>query len=70
MRVRLMVGHLPLEQGIGVRVPDPQQKFEGGVDVVGWKNNNEVTLKLSTPKPSTSEQTFNLNSLPEYPKAQ
>ena len=26
LRVRLMVGHLPLEQGIGVRVPDPQHQ--------------------------------------------
>ena len=26
LRVRLMVGHIPLEDGIGVRVPDPQQK--------------------------------------------
>ncbi len=25
LRVRLMVGHIPLEDGIGVRVPDPQQ---------------------------------------------
>ncbi len=24
LRVRLMVGHMPLEHGIGVRVPDPQ----------------------------------------------
>ena len=24
LRVRLMVGHIPLEDGIGVRVPDPQ----------------------------------------------
>lgn len=24
-RVRLMAGHMPLEHGIGVRVPDPEQ---------------------------------------------
>ena len=29
LRVRLMVGHIPLEDGIGVRVPDPQQKTKG-----------------------------------------
>lgn len=28
MRVRLMVGHIPLEDGIGVRVPDPQPNFK------------------------------------------
>ena len=27
LRVRLMVGHMPLEHGIGVRVPDPQPSF-------------------------------------------
>jgi hypothetical protein len=43
-------------------------QFEGGVDVIDWKNDNEVTLQLKTPKPSTSEVTFNLTSLPEYPK--
>jgi hypothetical protein len=43
-------------------------QYGGGVDVISWKNNNEVTLKLTTPKPSTSEVTFNLNALPEYPK--
>jgi hypothetical protein len=43
-------------------------QYGGGVDVIDWKNNNEVTLRLRTPKPSTSEVTFNLNSLPEYPK--
>ena len=27
MRVRLMAGHIPLEDGIGVRVPDPQLRI-------------------------------------------
>jgi hypothetical protein len=43
-------------------------QYGGGIEVVGWKNENEVTLRLTTPKPSTTEQTFNLNSLSEYPK--
>ncbi len=43
-------------------------QFEGGVDIIAWKSENEVTFKLTGPKPSTSEVTVNLNSLPEYPK--
>jgi uncharacterized protein (UPF0333 family) len=44
-------------------------QYGGGVDVIGWKNENEVTLKLTTPKPETTEKTFNLNALDEYPQA-
>jgi hypothetical protein len=43
-------------------------QYGGGVDIIGWKNENEVTLRLTTPKPESSEKTFNLNNLPEYPK--
>lgn len=43
-------------------------QYGGGVEVVGWKNDNEVTLKLTSPKPETTEKTFDLKNLPEYPK--
>jgi hypothetical protein len=43
-------------------------QYGGGVEVVAWKSDREVTLKLTTPKPETTEKTFNLNSLSEYPR--
>ncbi|MES2437410.1 MAG: Ser-Thr-rich GPI-anchored membrane family protein [Patescibacteria group bacterium] len=43
-------------------------QYGGGVEIITWKNDSEVTLMLTTPKPESFEKTFNLNNLPEYPK--
>ncbi len=36
LRVRLTVGRLPLEEVIGVRVPDPQHFGKVSKDLKGW----------------------------------
>lgn len=45
LRVRLMVGHCPLEASIGVRVPDPQQSRIGSDDRVS----SELEIQRFTP---------------------
>jgi len=42
--------------------------YGGGISIKEWKNNSEVVLIITSPKPETMEQVINVDQLPEYPK--